>query len=107
MSVGDTFAFYPYVSDNGQTYSVKLSAAEAAAGGFGAAGPFTQAWPYHYRDLRHVTGYNTANPVKKGRLICADNVNALYTSGGTWTLHGSTFQVQGAEGERRPANHVK
>lgn len=110
MGFGDQFRFYLYTSDNGTQYVIKLSIADATAGGFGAGViPLNfPAWPFNYRDLRHVTGYNTLDITKKGRLIIATPGNALYKNGGTWTNSntGASYQTQGAEGERRPASHI-
>ena len=82
-----------------------------ANGGFGAAtDPLDYPpWPWHERDLRHVTGYDTTNNDKHSRLVIATNNFALFTSGGTWNNSntGRSYTVQGAEGERRPANHLK
>jgi len=110
MGFGDTFDFFLYTSDNGGQYVVKLSVADAAAGGFGSpVNPLNnQAWPFNYRDLRHVTGYDVNFRPRKGRLICATPSNALFTNGGTWNNSNTniTYQTQGAEGERRPASHI-
>lgn len=107
MGFGDTFQFFAYFSDNGNTYSVKLSTADGAAGGFtplsGALS--APAWPWNSSDLRHITG-KTAGGVH-GSLKVAANSDARYVSGGSWTDgHGRTFQVLGAIGERRPASHI-
>ena len=111
MGAGDTFGFYAYTSDNGTTYNIKLTAADASAGGFGAkvAALANAPWPWHARDLRHVTGYDTSTPTKHGRLIIHDASNILFTTGGTWnnSVTSRSYTVQGAEGERRPATHIK
>lgn len=111
MGAGDVFKFFPYKSDNGTTYNCKLTQADATAGGFPAAvAPLDNApWPWHARDLRHVTGQNTTTPTKHGRLIIYEASNTLFTSGGQWTNSNTsqTFEVLGAEGERRPASHLK
>jgi hypothetical protein len=110
MGAGDSFGYYAYISDNGNTYNVRLSTADAAAGGFGAevAALSNPGWPWHKRDLRHVTGADSANAYLHGRLKVATAANALFKSGGTWTnsVTEKTYNVQGAEGERRPANHI-
>lgn len=110
MGFGDTFIYTLYTSDNGTQYVVKLTQADATAGGFGGSvNPLNfPAWPFNYRDLRHVTGYDTSFKPRKGRLILATNGNVLYKNGGTWTNNntGITYQTQGAEGERRPASHI-
>src|SRR6266446_719712 len=102
MGAGDTFLFYDYHSDDLNTYSIKLSAVVAAQGGFsgGAVNPASLAWPYHYRDLRHVNG-KIVGTSKHARLPISNANNALYTSGGSFTLAAGTYLVQGSEGERQ------
>lgn len=107
MGLGDTFAFYTYVSDNGNSYNVKLSAAVAAAGSFGAASlsPLSlPEWPFHEKNMRHVWGNDGAG--HRARLAVSHNNNALYTGGGTFSLHGRNYGVQGAIGEKRKLNSV-
>jgi len=110
MGFGDTFGYFLYTSDNGNDYVIKLSQADATAGGFGAeVNPLNfSAWPFNQRDLRHVTGYDVNFRARKGRLVIASNTDTLFTNGGTWTNSNTniTYQTQGAEGERRPASHI-
>ena len=100
--------WFTYVSDNGNPYTIKLSNAVATAGGFSGTSPplgGTQAvWPWHARDMRHVTGVSGTG--KRARLPVALNVNALYQSGGSFTIAAGTFTVTGAEGENRRATDV-
>lgn len=106
MGLGDIFDFYAYSSDNGSPYVVKLSALVAAAGGFGSpvgagSGP---GWPYGPRNMRHVwgvdgDGHRTRLPIKAGS-------NTLFTTGGTFSLSGRTYTVQGQIGEARKANNI-
>jgi hypothetical protein len=99
--------WYTYVSDNGNPYTVKLSAAVATAGGFSSTSPplggSQPVWPWHARDMRHVTG---VAGTKRARCPMALNVNALYQSGGSFTIAAGTFTVTGAEGENRRATNV-
>jgi hypothetical protein len=110
MGYGDTFGYALYASDIGSNVQVKISVADSVAGGFGsfsfapiAGVPF---WPYKRSDMRHVTGKSGAG--KYARLTIASSANGLFTTaGGTFTIHGTPYTVLGAEGERRPANHLK
>lgn len=109
MGFGDTFRYYAYASDNGNTYVYKQSQADAAAAD--AGGPVDPlslpAWPYNTRDLRHVTGVEVGG-FRRARLIMPSASQTLFVSGGQWTNTntGITYQALGAEGERRPASHV-
>ena len=109
MSMGDDFGWYTYYGDDGEDYLVRLSAEIAGAGFFGpGAAPLSgsgQPWPWHYGDMRHVTGYAATG--ERGRLPLGTNSDARYASGGTWTAHGRTYTITGAIGERRPANHLR
>ena len=101
MGLGDKFAFYPYTSDNGTVYVEKLSANVADIGGFGASvdpnsGP---GWPYGAKSMRHVYGLDAAG--NRTRLPLSAAGNALYTSGGTFTLNGRAYTVEGMIGEKR------
>lgn len=105
MGVGDSFAFYNYVSDSGATYSIKLSAADAGQGGFiQTAGTPTNIWPYHAKNMRHVLGNDGAG--HRTKLPIASNANSKYTTGGTFSLHGRTYNIEGAIGEKRKLNSV-
>lgn len=108
MGQGDTFGWYIYNSDNGQSYNIKLSALEAAASG---AQPSDlnayPAWPWHKRDLRHVDGVTGSG--KRGVLYIMSAVSSLFAmrTANSWTMGAYTYQVTGAEGERRPTSHMK
>jgi len=101
MGVGDTFHFYAYISDDGELYSVKMSAAVAAEGGFTQLDdPKSEpGWPYGPKNMRHVWGVSDTG--KRTRLPLALNNNSKYVSGGTFSLHGTSYQIQGAIGEHR------
>ena len=101
MGLGDKFLFYPYHSDDSNTYVEKLSENVAAAGGFGAAvdpnsGP---GWLYGAKSMRHVYGLDPAG--NRTRLPISEATNTLYTSGGAFTLNGRTYAVEGMIGEKR------
>lgn len=106
MGLGDTFAFYFYVSDDGTSYAIKLSALDAAAGGLASgADPATDpVWPYGARLMRHVEGKSSSGT--RTRLPCGSNTNALYVSGGSFSLRGVTYSVLGQIGEARRKNHI-
>jgi hypothetical protein len=108
MGFGDTFSYYEYESDNGHTYNIKLSAITAAQGGFTEAdSAFSNpSWPFHERDMRHVTGSTDAG--KRAHIPVGINSNALYqNAAGSFTLHGTSYTVDSAIGERRDVRHVK
>ena len=105
-----SIGYWFYTSDNGKKYIVKLSLDEAAAGGFepaGAAAVLSGAnppWGFNSKDLRHVTGLSTGG--KHGRLKIGKPDNGKYVSGGSFVLGGTTFNIIGAIGERRPASDI-
>lgn len=91
--------FYSYVSDNGTTYTVAITADQASAGSF--AGPvnpsLNPALPRGWK-MRRVYGvgggFRTSTPVGAPTI-------SLYTSGGTFNKHGQAFTSQGIRGEQR------
>jgi len=101
MGSGDTFGFYQYKSDDTKNYVVKLSAATAAQGTFTTvADPLgTAGYPYGPKNMRHVWGVDPAG--KRAKVPMADATNAKFVAGGTFTLHGITYTIQGAIGEQR------
>lgn len=107
MAQGDVVKWWIYGGDDGTTYNVKLTNQVGVAGGFlpsskGAAPP----WPYHYRDMRHVTG--NAGPGKSARLPIGLITDGRFISAsGSWTTYGVAKTITGAEGERRPATHLR
>ena len=110
MGANDTFVYGLYNSDNGNQYVIKLTAADATAGGF----TLTQtplsfaAWPFNTKDLRHITGEDASNANRHARIIVNAANNNLYVNGGTWSNSntGRSYNVLGAFGERRPASHL-
>jgi hypothetical protein len=104
MGRGDSFSYFGYVSDDTTIYGVKMSVLVASAGGFtGVSGPVAKFWPFHSRNMRHVWGKNGA---ARARLPLATASNTLYVSGGSFTLGGTTYVVEGAIGEKRKYNCV-
>lgn len=107
MGLNDTFDFYRYHSDDGSNYAVKLSTLIAAAGGFTTiVDPLTEgSWAFGARNLRHIYGVVSATG-KRAKIPIQDNGNALYQSGGSFSLHGATYVVAGAIGEARKLNFI-
>jgi hypothetical protein len=105
MGVGDVFGFYPYFSDDGNTYAIKLSQAVATQGGFGGeVDPRTSnIWGYGTKNVRHVWG---STGTKRTKIPIATNTYALYVSGGAFTLAGGLYTVEGSIGEKRKLNSV-
>lgn len=102
MSVGDTFGWFAYQSDDQTLYNVRLSNAVAGAAFFAPStkGQFVK-WPYLHKDMRHLCGNH--GPGKGGRIPIGNASDPRFKSaGGTWTVHGLTYTVTGALGERRP-----
>jgi len=109
MGMGDDFGWYNYDSDDGNTYLVRLSADIAGAGFFApGTSPLSgggSPWPWHYSDMRHVTGYAATG--ERGRCPLGTTSDPRFATGGSWTAHGRTYTIIGALGERRPANHLR
>lgn len=109
MGANDTFVYGVYNSDDNNQYMVKLTAADAQAGGFQVSSDpkAYPAYPYNTKDIRHVTSYEP-NTGRFGRLKIARADLALFVSGGTYnnTNTGRTYVVMGAFGERRPLSHL-
>jgi len=106
MGTGDTFHFYNYASDDTTIYIVKLSDAVATEGGFGAqVSPSSgKVWPFGAKNLRHVYGVSSTG--KRAKLPCGDAGNANYIGGGSFSLHGVSFNTEGQIGEKRKYNSV-
>jgi hypothetical protein len=106
MGRGDTFDYYLYSSDDTTGYAIKLSAAVAAQAGFTAtADPrTTKVWGYGPKNLRHVYGKGPA--AQRDKIPIATNSNTLYTTGGSFTLGGVVYAVEGAIGEKRKLNSI-
>lgn len=106
MGFGDKFDFYGYNSDDGTTYAIKLSEDVAAQGGFTTTvNPSTEkVWAYHAKNLRYVRGVTSDG--SRAKIPIQSNTSTLYVSGGTFTLHGNTYTVEGRIGEKRKLNSV-
>lgn len=105
MGFGDDFDFYNYISDDTKTYNVKLSAAVGGQGGFiQTAGSPTAGYPYGPKNMRHVWGVSDTG--KRARIPIASGANTKFTTGGTFTLHGTDYKIQGAIGEARKVSFL-
>lgn len=107
MGRGDSFGLYNYASDNTKAYVIKLSAAVAGQGGFTAFSGSIQGalfWPFHVKYLRHVWGI--ASTGERARIPISAAGNAKYTTGGTFSLGGKSYIIQGAIGEARKLNTI-
>lgn len=106
MGLNDTFLYYGYASDDTTTYAIKLSANVAAEGGFSSqvSPATTKVWPYGARNMRHVLGKDSAG--HRTKLPIQTVGQTLYTGGGTFTLNGRTYTVEGQIGEKRKKNHI-
>lgn len=107
MGRGDTFAFYNYNSDSGSDYAIKLSTAVAAAGSFvqitGSVSG-SKVWPFGAHNMRHVLGKSSSG--LRTRLPISTNSNTLYQTGGSFTLGGVTYGIEGIIGEKRKLNTI-
>lgn len=101
MGAGDDFGFYAYTSDDLATYSVKLSEVVATAGGFTPmpAADIKKGYPFGPRNMRHVWGVTSGG--QRAKLPIAQADNTKFTAGGTFSLRGASFTIQGAIGEQR------
>ena len=93
-----------YTSDDTNVYPVGIEVGRASAGGFTAAAAGTPlTYPRGWK-MRHVQGKATSGTGSTS-LPCAAPGNALFVSGGTFTisyLNGSSdYQCEGRIGERR------
>lgn len=106
MGFGDTFNFYAYNSDDGTAYAVKLSAQVASQGGFGTVvSPITtKVWPYHSKNLRHVYGKDSSG--FRTRLPLSLASDSKFVSGGSFSLTGRSYTIEGAIGEKRKLNSI-
>lgn len=106
MGLGDVYDYYAYYSDDGRTYAIKMTQAVALAGGFtDLINPIgNPVWPFHGKNMRHVYGKTTDN--HRTHVPCQQNTTTIYTSGGTFSLHGRTYTVEGAIGEKRKLNSI-
>lgn len=99
---------YIYFDDQGNSYTVRLYAVIAAAGGFqagiGAKGP----WPYHQKNMRRMDCVDANG--HKARIPINQTTNSDWESAVTKTvsyLTGSrTYSVTGFTGERKWVRYV-
>jgi|ERR1017187_694572 hypothetical protein len=91
-----------YVSDDTKSYQTGMQAGKGIAGGFALAAAITNAMP-RGKYMRHVYGATSSDD--RYKLPIASAGNALYTTGGTFTVPLITssigpFTVQGRIGEK-------
>lgn len=101
---------YPYVSDNGETYTMRLDASNATAVGATPTGPgtaFPKGWVPRYVTVMHPTTR------RERRIVVPDPTAAMWTgTGGVLSLRdydtnaAVDFLVMGRVGERRYARAV-
>lgn len=101
MGLDDDFGWYSYVSDNGSTYAVKLSVAVATAGSWSefSGNIANNGWPFGAKNMRYCWGVTSAG--QRARLPLPSNSITLYQEGGSFTLHGRSYDVDGIIGEKR------
>lgn len=99
MGLDDQFFLFDYLSDDDNTYSVKLSQNIADAGGFTASSTRGDAYPHHNKNLRHV--WLKSDTGKRTRLPVATTASALWTTGGTVNIGFEVYSTEGFKGERR------
>jgi hypothetical protein len=90
---------FEYQSDDGTEYYVGLKTTKASEGGFTAA-PANSCvdFPRGWR-MRHVCGRESGGSTATLPIKAADG--AKFVSGGTFSLNGKTYSIQGKIGERR------
>ena len=89
---------FVYVSDDGNTYAVRLNDAKAAVAGFTPTpdkGNYPRAWRMRHVWAEQADGTRVSVPIDVSG-------NSLFVTGGTFTLHGASYTVQGSIGEKRP-----
>jgi hypothetical protein len=101
----DHFNYYNYIDDNGDNYTILLQASSALILGISPISPDTYPpWPKKHKDLRHITGRDSAGTVRR-RLTITNMTNALYANdtGVSWTdKEGNTIIREGRFGQKFP-----
>jgi hypothetical protein len=92
--------FGTYQSDDGTVYMVGTTGDNAAAGGFSIVLP-SAGFPSLPRGyvMRHV--YGVASDGSRTKLPIATPATSLWTSGGSFTKYGHTYDSEGKIGEKR------
>jgi len=91
--------FYTYTSDDGNDYTVHISDALAASGGFSASSSDKVDYPRGWK-MRHVYGEQTDGT--RIAIPVADPGFALFVTGGSTTVYGQSYDCGGGIGEKRP-----
>jgi hypothetical protein len=92
--------FFTYNSDNGQTYTVGLSALVAAVSNFQLATSLLINYPRGWK-MRRVYG-RTADGLFHASVPVSSISDGLWTGSTTsFLLHGTTYYAQGRIGEKR------
>lgn len=97
MGVLWSFGIYNYFSDDGNTYGVGLSSLVAAQGLFTAGAGGVINYPRGWK-MRRVYGVNGAN---HSSIPVSGNTAAPFVSGGSFSLHGTSYTIEGRIGEKR------
>jgi len=91
--------FFEYLSDNENTYVVHMNVSIASAGGFSPSSSEEANYPRGWQ-MRHVYGEQTDGT--RVKIPVAQPTFGLYTSGGSATVHGASYECAGGIGEKRP-----
>ena len=94
--------FYAYISDNGTTYQVALTADDAVAGGFGSAVAYGIN-PVFPRGLKMRIQYGINATYGRTKTPVANVGSAQWTAPSTFTKKSQTFTAEGCIGEKRTA----
>jgi hypothetical protein len=96
------FKHYKYLSDDAFIYTIRERGAVGDAVANVAEPVNTHTTIPRGDTLRHIYGSNTTAgvTVRKRAIIC-DPTNVLFATGGTFTVDGLVFTVEGKIGEKR------
>jgi len=94
--------FYAYISDNGTTYQVALTADDAVAGGFGSPVAYA-ANPVYPRGWKMRIQYGVNGTYGRTKTPVSSPSGSQWTAPSTFSKHGQTFAAEGCIGEKRTA----
>lgn len=102
------YNFYQYNSDNGTSYSIKLSGDVAGIGGFlQLPNPDAlPAYPFHAHDMRHIWFKSQTNG-NRIRIPVSSGGSSFFMQPTQITYKSDTYQPEGAIGEKRAVSHRK
>lgn len=92
---------YLYESDDTNTYRVTMLDYMALAGGFTATGSGEGANYIRGHQMRHI--YGKASDGQRKKIPIASASDAHFVTGGSITVDGKAFVIQGKIGEKRPS----